>query len=263
MTDFERFAIDLAREAGHQLAERFRRSDALRVTAKGVHDFVTEADHASEALIVGRIRERFPDHAILAEEGSGHATEHGHRWIVDPLDATTNFIHGVPHFAVSIALEDPDGLLAAAIYEPLRDEMFHAGRGDGARLNGRPIRCSRPESRATALLATGFPFRELERLGPYLESFSAFIRTAAGIRRAGSAVLDLAWTACGRYDGFWEVGLSPWDVAAGALLVQEAGGVVTDVAGGNGYLRGEIVAASPTVHPWMVEITRRTLYSGL
>lgn len=178
---------------------------------------------------------------------------------MDPLDGTTNFIHGVPVFAVSVAFQDRDGLSAGAIYDPLQDELFHASRGGGARLNGRPISCTRLDVMSEALLATGFPFRKLDRLDDYLETFAIFTRAAAGIRRAGSAVLDLAYTACGRYDGFWEVGLNAWDVAAGGLLVQEAGGRVTDTTGGPSFLDGNIVAAGPAIHARLVAVTREKL----
>jgi myo-inositol-1(or 4)-monophosphatase len=259
LPELERFACSVAREAGLLLRERFLDRRSLRVDTKGPHDFVTQADLDAEACIVGRIRERFPDDGIVAEEGSSTAGSSGTRWIVDPLDATTNFIHGVPLFAVSIGVEGPDGLVAGAVFDPLREEMFHTHRGGGARLNGAPMQCSATTELAEALIATGFPFRELGRLEPYLETLAVFVRAAAGLRRAGSATLDLAYTACGRYDGFWEVGLKAWDVAAGALLVLEAGGRVTDVDGGDGFLAGDIVAATPGIHEAMLETTRRTL----
>ncbi len=178
-------------------------------------------------------------------------------WVIDPLDGTTNFIHGVPTFSVSIALEDEGGPLAAAVYDPMREEMFRAHRGGGAFVNDRPIRCREPDGLQLALIATGFPFRELSRVKPYLAAFEAFIRTTAGLRRAGSAAIDLAYTACGRYDGFWEIGLSRWDIAAGLLLVLEAGGVITDVHGGRRYLQtGDIVAAPPRLHETMLGVLR-------
>jgi myo-inositol-1(or 4)-monophosphatase len=253
------FACSVAREAGDLLRGRFLERGSLDVTTKGPHDFVTEADLAAEACIVKRIEERFPDHAILAEEGSVEEVAAEYCWIVDPLDATTNFIHGVPLFSVSIAVEGPAGMLAGAVFDPLRDEMFHAVAGGGARLNDEPIACSTTSVMSQALIATGFPFRELDRLDAYLETFSTFVKAAAGIRRAGSATLDLAYTACGRYDGFWEVGLKPWDIAAGALLVAEAGGRVTDVGGGDAFMSGDIVAASPRIHAEMLATTRRVL----
>ncbi len=257
LREFERVACEAARDAGGYLAERFR-SAGVQVRRKGLNDFVTECDHEAEARVKRILSARYPDHAILAEEGSPDAGRAPYRWIVDPLDGTTNFIHGVPTFAVSIGMEDPDGLAAAAIYEPVRDELFHGRRGGGAFLNGRPVRCSKPPADNESLIATGFPFRELSRLDAYLRTFEDFVRTTAGIRRAGSAAIDLAYVACGRYDGFWEIGLSAWDVAAGTLLVREAGGVVTDVTGGDrAVTTGDIVAAGPELHGKMLEVTRR------
>jgi len=259
---YEAAAREAALRAGEVLRRRFREKTSVRVREKGLHDFVTDVDHEAEAAVVGFIGERFPTHTVMAEEGSPEARSTAHRWIVDPLDGTTNFIHGVPTFAVSIALEDEQGLVAAAVHDPLRDETFHAHRGGGARLNGEPISCNDSGLMDQALVATGFPFRELSRLGPYMEVFEAMVRSTAGIRRAGSAAVDLAFTACGRYDGFWEVGLSRWDVAAGILLVREAGGVVTDVIGGESSLdTGDIVAGGPQMHRAILNVTRKA-FSG-
>jgi myo-inositol-1(or 4)-monophosphatase len=254
--ELERFVCDAARAGGAVLRRRF--GEEVGVETKGLHDFVTVVDREAEAAIVERIRARFPDHEIMAEEGSPELRAARYRWVIDPLDGTTNFIHGVPVFGVSIALEDDAGLVAGAIHDPLRGETFHARRGGGARLDGRPIRCSALAEPREALVATGFPFRELGRLDRYLVAFESFVRSTAGLRRAGAACIDLAWTACGRYDGFWEVGLSRWDVAAGILLVREAGGVVTDVLGGASALAsGDVVAAGPALHPRLIEITSR------
>jgi len=250
---FEDAACAAAREGGEVLRRRFRGTESLLVELKGLHDFVTDVDREAEAAVVGHLRSRFPDHSFLAEEGHHDQPAASFRWIVDPLDGTTNYIHGVGTFAVSVALEDASGLVAAAVFDPIRDEMFHAHRSGGARLNGRLIRCSRPRSLDEALIATGFPFRELARLDPYLRVFERFVRASAGLRRAGSAALDLAYTACGRYDGFWEIGLRRWDVAAGALLVLEAGGVVTDPGGGGMFLEtGDIVAGGQEIHGSML-----------
>jgi myo-inositol-1(or 4)-monophosphatase len=252
----EEGAAEAARRAGALLRRRFRPAEGLVVETKGMHDFVTEVDLQAEAEVVAFLRDRFPDHTILAEEGSPSQEVGGVRWVVDPLDGTTNFIHGVATFAVSIAVEDASGVLAGVVFDPFHDEMFHAHRGGGAYLNGTAIACSRPATMHEALIATGFPFRELSRLHGYMAAFEAFVRTTAGLRRAGSASLDLAFTACGRYDGFFEVGLSRWDIAAGTLLVREAGGVVTDTDGGGSYLDwGDLVAAGPTLQAAMVEIT--------
>lgn len=255
--DFEASACKAARRAGDLLRRRFREGAALRVEQKGLHDFVTEVDHQAEEAVVGYIRSAYPEHAVMSEEGSPDEAAADYRWIIDPLDGTTNFIHGVPTFSVSVALEDGAGLVTGVIHDPYHDETFHASRGNGARLDGVPIACSRPDGPDQALIATGFPFRELSRLDRYLGAFEAFVKTTAGIRRAGSAAIDLAYTACGRYDGFWEIGLSRWDIAAGVLIVREAGGIVTDVTGGDRSLdTGDIVAGGGMMHPMMLEITR-------
>ena len=254
---FEEVACEAARRGGEILRSRFREGPGLRVELKGLHDFVTEVDREAEHAVVELLRRRFPDHGVLAEVGSAGASGSGFRWVIDPLDGTTNFIHGVAVFAVSVALEGPEGLLAGAIHDPVHDETFHAHRGGGAKLDGGAIRCAELGGLDEALLATGFPFRELGRLDRYLRTFDAFARSTAGIRRAGSAALDLAYVACGRYDGFWEIGLSRWDIAAGCLLVEEAGGVVTDVSGGNGFLAsGDLLAAGAVVHAAMLPVTR-------
>lgn len=255
--DFERVACEAAHAAGRMIKERFTQETSLSIERKGVHDFVTAVDRDAEGLVIAHLRKHCPEHTVMAEEGSPEAPDSDYRWIVDPLDGTTNFIHGVPVFAVSVALEDRQGLLAGAIYDPLREETFHAHRSGGARLNGRPIRCSEPQDTRESLIATGFPFREFSRVDAYLEAFRAFIGSTAGLRRAGSASIDLAYTACGRYDGFWEIGLSRWDIAAGVLLVREAGGTVTDITGGDSCLdTGDIVAAGKRVHPTMLKVTR-------
>ena len=255
--EFERVACEAARGAGEILRRRFAEEKPVTVERKGLHDFVTSVDREAEHAVLSCLLGHFPDHVVMAEEGSPDAERADHRWIVDPLDGTTNFIHGVPVFAVSIGLEDREGLVAGVIHDPVRDETFHAHRGGGAKLNGRPIRCSVPAGPHEALIATGFPFRELERVDRYLRAFEAFIRTTAGLRRAGSAAIDLAYTACGRYDGFWEIGLSRWDIAAGILIVREAGGEVTDVVGGESTLdTGDIVAGGAGFHDFLLKVTR-------
>jgi myo-inositol-1(or 4)-monophosphatase len=242
------------------LRRRFADRKLLTVEVKAKHDYVTEVDREAEAAVTGVLRLRTPGHAILAEEGSRGAADTAYRWIVDPLDGTTNFIHGVPAFAVSIGLEDERGLVAGAVHDPCRGETFHAHRGGGAFLNGAPIACTGLEHLDAALIATGFPFREMRHLPAYLAAFERFVRSTSGLRRAGSASLDLAYTACGRYDGFFEVGLNPWDLAGGSLVVMEAGGIVTDVHGGPGFLReGSVVAAGRRLHGAMLAITRETL----
>jgi myo-inositol-1(or 4)-monophosphatase len=252
--------VACARAGGRVLMDYWGRRGTYPIQEKGRNDFVTIADRRAEEAIVSLIRSRFPDHAIMAEESAPSEGTSGYRWYIDPLDGTTNFIHGYPLFCVSVGLADPQGLRAAAVYDPLRDEMFTAARGHGAFLNGKPIRTSPAEKLSQALLVTGFPFRSLDRLDEYLASFRSFILGSSGIRRDGSAALNLAYVACGRYDGFWEMSLSPWDIAAGSLLVREAGGVVTDFQGRENYLTsGDIVAANVNVHPAMLRIQRELI----
>jgi myo-inositol-1(or 4)-monophosphatase len=226
------FAVQIAREAGQVLADKFGR--ALQVSNKGDIDLVTEADLASERLIIERIRSYHPRHAILTEE-SGDVKEAGgpqaeYKWIIDPLDGTTNYAHGYPTFCVSVALEQGGRVVVGAVYDPTRDEMFAAERGGGATLNGRRIRASETDELNRALVCTGFPYDVRER-GDFERHFRAFIMHAQSVRRDGAAALDLAYVAAGRFEGFYEEGLRPWDVAAGVLLVEEAGGRVTHFDG--------------------------------
>jgi myo-inositol-1(or 4)-monophosphatase len=252
--------IACARAGARVILDYWGRRGSLPIHEKGRNDYVTIVDRRAEDAIVSIIRGRFPDHAIIAEESPPSGGRSGFRWYIDPLDGTTNFIHGYPLFCVSVALADPQGMRAAAVYDPLHDEMFTTTRGGGAFLNGRAIRVSTAETLAQALLVTGFPFRSLDRIDEYLAAFRSFMLSASGIRRDGSAALDLAYVACGRYDGFWEMSLSPWDVAAGSLLVREAGGVVTDFQGGADYLtKGDIIAANLNVHPTMLRAIREPL----
>src|SRR2546425_6786402 len=210
-------AVASARAGARVIMDYWGKRGTYSIQEKGRNDFVTIADRRAEEAIVGLIRDRFPDHAIIAEESSPTQGPSGFRWYIDPLDGTTNFIHGYPLFCVSVGLADPQGMRAAAVYDPLRDEMFTATRGGGAFLNGQPIRGSPAERPSAAPLVAGIPFPSLDRLDPYLASFRSFILGSSGIRRDGSAALNLAYVACGRYDGFWEMSLSPWDVAAGSL----------------------------------------------
>ncbi len=224
------FAIETAREAGRVLAERFGRA-SLEVTHKGDIDLVTESDLAAERLIVERISSYYPRHQILAEEAGKVEAEAGaggsaYKWIVDPLDGTTNYAHGYPCYCVSIALERAGELVLGVIHDPTRDETFAAERGAGATLNGRRIRVSEIQDLNEALLCTGYPY-DVRGRDNFARNFKNFILHAQGVRRDGSAALDLAYVACGRFDGFWEEGLRPWDVAAGALLIEEAGGRVS------------------------------------
>jgi myo-inositol-1(or 4)-monophosphatase len=249
------FAIQTARDAGRVLAERFGR--ALEVSNKGDIDLVTEADLAAEQLIVERIRTHYPRHAILAEE-SGETLRDDqpseYKWIVDPLDGTTNYAHGYPCFCVSVALERAGEIVVGVIYDPVRDELFSAERGEGATLNNRRIRVSDVEDLNRALLCTGFPYDVRDR-GDFARHFHNFIMYAQGVRRDGSAALDLAYVACGRFDGFWEEGLRPWDVATGRLLVEEAGGRVSRYDGAEfSVYHPPILASNGLVHDAMMRV---------
>ncbi len=248
-------AVGAAMQAGRIIMESYGK--VLQIEAKQHHDFVTEVDKHSEDAILRYIRRFFPDHEILAEESGQHASAGSSRWIVDPLDGTTNFIHGVPMFAVSIALEVEGEVTAAVVYEPVRKELFTAEKGKGALLNGRKIRVSPEKERSRCLLATGFPFRNYELLDDYLSLFRYFMTQVSGIRRPGSAALDLCYLACGRYDGFWELNLKPWDMAAGALIIKEAGGTITDFAGRKDFLyKGNVIGSNTLIHSWMLEAAR-------
>ena len=254
-------AVEAARIGGGVLRDYARRQAPVSIDLKGLNDYVTEVDRTSERAIVGYLNGRFPDHSILAEESNGQAKDAApFQWYVDPLDGTTNFIHGVPIYAVSVGLRVAGKMSVGAVYDPVRDEMFHAVAGGGSYVNDVKIKVTARESLKGALLATGFPFRAHNRLKEYLRSFETFILETAGVRRAGSATLDLCYTACGRYDGFWEMSLSPWDIAAGSLIVREAGGMVSDFLGKDGYMKsGNVVAANLRIHSSMLEIIRHTM----
>lgn len=251
------FAIQTAREAGRILAERFGRA-ALEVVHKGDIDLVTESDLAAERLIVAAIQTHYPRHAILAEESGATAASGGSasewKWIIDPLDGTTNYAHGYPSFCVSIALERAGQIVVGAIYDPIRDEMFAAERDAGATLNGRRIRVSETDDLNRALVCTGFPYDVRER-SDFARHFHNFIMHAQGVRRDGSAALDLAYVAAGRFDGFWEEGLRPWDVAAGVLLIEEAGGRVSRYDGSPfDIYRPPIVVSNRLIHKSMLDV---------
>lgn len=246
-------AIQAARAAGRIMLRHMDRLDRVNVSAKQHNDFVSDVDHQAEAEIIGVIRQTYPDHGILAEE-SGASGSGDYLWIVDPLDGTTNYLHGFPQFCVSIAFSHKSRLETGLVYDPLREEMFAATRGGGAQLNDRRIRVSGRTSLDGALLGTGFPFRRPEIMDSYLDTLRVLSGRCGDVRRAGAAALDLAYVAGGRLDGFWEIGLSKWDIAAGALLIQEAGGLVGDFGGGHEFLdTGNIVAGSPRVFKGIVQ----------
>ena len=237
-----------ARRAGDLIVRSLSRLDSIKVDTKGRNDFVTDIDRKAEADIIATIRRSYPQHAVLGEE-SGRSGEHEFVWIIDPLDGTTNFLHGFPTFAVSIAVEHRGRLEHAVIYDPMRQEFFTASRGEGAQVEGRRIRVSSQRTLDGALIGTGFPFRmEPEHIDSYLAMLKVVMGTAAGVRRPGSAALDLAYVAAGRLDGFWEFGLKPWDTAAGVLLILEAGGRVGTPLGADYTLGPNIFAGTPKVY---------------
>ena len=249
-------AVKAARRAGNIINRGARDLDLLKVSSKGPKDFVSEIDHAAEAAIVETLLGAYPSHAILAEEGTakGENANAEHVWIIDPLDGTTNFLHGFPQYCVSIALEHRGIVTQGVIYDPVRNDLFTATRGRGAFLNDRRIRVSKRQHLRDCLIGTGFPFRDGSFLDTYLAMMREMITQTAGLRRPGAAALDLAYVAAGFYDGFFEVGLNPWDVAAGSLLILEAGGLIGDLSGEGDYLRGgQVIAATPKVFAQMVQ----------
>ena len=251
-------AVRAARRAGAIINRAARDIDVLSVTRKRHNDFVTEVDKSAEQAIIEILHRAYPDHAILAEESgatAGTAGESEYTWIIDPLDGTTNFIHGFPQYAVSIGLRHKGVLVQGVVYDPTNNELFTASRGQGAFLNERRIRVSKRIRLNEALIGTGFPFRDFEGLDEYLSMFRELTARTAGLRRAGAAALDIAYVAAGRLDGFWEMGLSPWDMAAGALMVQEAGGLVGDFRGDSGYLEsGRMICGAPKIFAQLVQV---------
>src|SRR6267154_5342747 len=251
--DYLEAAVEIAREAGAILREEFDRP--LQITYKGDADLVTQADKRSEAAIVKRLTEFFPEHGIAAEEGTGHesASQSEYRWHVDPLDGTTNFAHGYPCFCVSLGLAQRDTVIAGVVYNPFYHELFAAARGQGATLNGKRISVSKIETISTSLLCTGFPVHK-RRANPNIHYYYDFTLRSHGVRRDGSAALDLACVAAGRFDGFWEFGLKPWDTGAGVLLVHEAGGTFSDFDGQPYQLGGPVILATNSlIHEEMRE----------
>ena len=246
-------AIRAARQAGTIISRSVDYIDTITVMTKAKNDFVTEIDQKAEREIIEVISKSYPDHGFMAEE-SGTIPGNEYIWIIDPLDGTTNFINGFPHFAVSIALQHKDKLVQAVVYDPIRNELFTASRGSGAQLNNRRIRVTKRKDLDGALLGTGFPFKQQQHLDVYLDTFKELFPMTSGIRRAGSAALDLAYVAAGRMDGFWEIGLNKWDMAAGILLVQEAGGLISDFDSSDNYFEsGNIVCAGPKVFKGMLQ----------
>ncbi len=245
--------IRAARRAGDSIIRSLGRLDSLKVDTKGRNDFVTDVDRRAEAEIIATVRRSHPDHAFLGEE-SGRSGDGEFLWIIDPLDGTTNFLHGFPVFAVSIAVEHRHRIEHAVVYDPMRQELFTASRGDGAQLDGKRIRVSSQRGLEGSLIGTGFPFREGGgTIDDYLAILKAVMAVAAGVRRPGAAALDLAYVAAGRLDGFWEFGLKPWDTAAGTLLIREAGGRVGTPGGGEYTLGPNVIAGNPKVYAALLD----------
>lgn len=256
--------LDTAKEAaligGDILMQEFGKLNQDQIGLKGMGDYVTELDIRSEQAIIRKIKESYPDHIIHAEESGEEMHESSYRWLIDPLDGTANYVHGIPMFGVSVAVVRGSDILMGVVYHPDREELFWAVKGEGAFLNGKPICVSPKKEMAYSMLASGFPWRSKTHIDSYMVCFKELFLAAAGIRRMGSAAIDLAYVACGRFDGFWEMKLGPWDIAAGIILVKAAGGVVTDFCGGDGYLvSGNVVAGNPGIHEKILEVTRRHL----
>ena len=250
-------AVKAARRAGSIINRGARDLDRLTITTKGPKDFVSEVDRAAETAIVETLLATYPDHAILAEEGTAKDANAGaeYLWIIDPLDGTTNFLHGFPQYCVSIAVRHKGQVTQGVVYDPVRNDLFTATRGRGAFLNDHRMRVSRRQHLKDCLIGTGFPYRDGADLEAYVAMMRAMMSATTGIRRPGAAALDLAYVAAGYYDGFWEIGLNPWDVAAGSLLITEAGGLVGDLEGENQYLfGGEVIAANPRIFAQMVKL---------
>lgn len=249
-------AVRAARRAGDLIVRHSTRLHELTISSKARNDFVTEVDRLAEREIIETIRHLYPNHAFLGEEG-GRSGEGDELWIIDPLDGTTNFMHGFPQFAVSIGVQRRGRMEHGVVYDPLRQELFTTSRGEGAQLDGKRIRVSGHTGLERALIGTGFPYRaNLHWLDSYMGMFKAITMQTSGIRRPGAAALDLAYVAAGRLDGFWELGLSPWDTAAGMLLITEAGGMVGTLTGGEYKQQGHIVAGTPKVYAALLEALR-------
>ena len=255
MLECKQFAIDLAHKSGFLLKEKF--NNTHKIQYKGDIDIVTEADKMSEDLIIDAIKRNFPDHGILSEESPAITGTGKLRWIIDPLDGTTNYSHGYPVFCVSIALENEGTIVLGVIYDPMREDMFVAVRGEGAYLNDKKLDVSRTDNISRSLLATGFPYDIRESKENNLDYFNAMATKVQAIRRAGSAALDLAYLAAGRFDGFWELKLKAWDTAAGCLMVTEAGGAISDIAGQKWHLQSpNLLASNGLIHEQMIEVLR-------
>lgn len=241
-------AISAARQAADIINRQVEQLEHIKVTPKGKHDFFCEVDVKAEQAIINTIRKAYPDHGIIAEESGMQQEDSEAVWIIDPLDGTRNYLHGFPFYAISIALRIKDRIEHAVIYDPIRHECFSASRGRGARLNDRRLRVSKQTQLPASLIGTGFPTHDTALASRYFPTFEALLGQCASVRGTGSAALDLAYVASGRLDGFWKFGLKPWDIAAGSLLIQEAGGLIGDLNGGEEYMRrGDVVAGAPKI----------------
>ncbi len=248
-------AVMAARRAGNKLTRYQKNLENLKVEVKGHNDYVSEADRAAEEVVIEVIHKHYPDHAILGEE-SGSSGDSDTVWIIDPLDGTTNFLHGFPVFCVSIGVQVKGRMEHAVVYDPTREELFTASRGSGAQLDGRKIRVSGQTQLERALIGTGFPFRQAEKdMDPYLAMLKKVVQNTSGLRRPGAAALDLCYVACGRLDAFWETGLAPWDLAAGSLIIRESGGIVTELDGGEAYMEsGSVLAGTPKIYAGLARL---------
>jgi len=248
-------AVMAARKAGHTLIKKMVNLEKLKVEQKGRNDFVSDADRAAERAVIDVIHKHYPEHAVLAEE-SGASGESDTVWIIDPLDGTTNYLHGFPVFAVSIGVQEKGRMEHAVVYDPLRQELFTASRGQGAQLDGRKIRVSGQKNLERALIGTGFPFRQADLdISAYLEMLTKCIQKTTGVRRAGAAALDLCYVASGRLDAFFETGLAPWDLAAGGLIIREAGGIISGLDGSENYMdTGHVLTGSPKIYAALAKL---------
>lgn len=247
-------AVKAARRAGSIITRASQDIGALQVRTKTFNDFVTEVDHAAERAIIETLQDAYPDHGFLGEESGTQKPDAENVWIIDPLDGTTNFLHNLPQYCISIALMQQGQLTQAVVYDPNHNDLFTATKGRGAFLNDKRIRVTNRAKLQDSIIGTGFPFRDFAHLDAYVAMFKDMIKKTAGLRRPGSAALDLAYVAAGWYDGFWEIGLSKWDIAAGALLIQEAGGIVGDFEGNESWIEsGNVVAANPKVFSQLLQ----------
>ncbi|EKE74933.1 inositol-1-monophosphatase [Gallaecimonas xiamenensis] len=258
-------AVRAARAAGNYVAKSFEQPEKVEAQTKGTHDWVTNVDKEAERLIIETIKKSYPDHAFIGEEG-GIQGESDYQWVIDPLDGTTNFLRGIPHFCISIALRVKGKTEQAVVFDPIRGELFTASRGVGAQLNGKRLRVAQTRDMEGTLMATGLPFKQRQHYPSFMTIFTAIFEKAADVRRSGSAALDLSYLAAGRIDGFFELGLKPWDIAAGELIAREAGAIVTDFSGGHDYFKSGNIVAAParllpsllgTIKPHLTDAIRR------